>query len=67
LAIFSTQIKFMVPLNFITKRYGNWTAYAGFQYYHLSNDGLLDTNQVLATASRNANLHQLHTGISVLF
>jgi len=38
------------------------------QYYHLSNDGLLDGNQVLgADASRTENLVQFHGGISIFF
>lgn len=68
LAVFSTQFKISTPLSFIPKSYGNWTAYASVQYYHLSNDGVLDGNQVLgADAEREENLVQFHGGISVFF
>jgi hypothetical protein len=67
LAVFTTQLKFQVPLNFIPKGYGAWTFYAGVQYYHLNNDGLLDGNQVLADAQRTENLVQFHGGISIFF
>lgn len=68
LAVFSTQIKATVPLNFIPKSYGNWSIYASFQYYNLSNDGLLDGNQVLgADADREENLYQFHGGLTIFF
>jgi len=68
LAIFSTQFKISTPLSFIPKSYGNWTAYASVQYYHLSNDGVLDGNQVLgADAEREEDLIQFHGGISIFF
>lgn len=67
LAVFSTQLKFQIPLNFIPKGYGAWTFYAGVQYYHLNNDGLLDGNQVLADGSREENLVQFHGGLSIFF
>jgi hypothetical protein len=68
LAVFSTQFKVSTPLSFIPKSYGNWTAYTSVQYYHLSNDGVLDGNQVLgADAAREEDLVQFHGGISVFF
>jgi len=66
-AVFSTEIKAEVPLKFIPKQYGFWSIYAGFQYYHLDNAGLLDGNQVLATAQRENNLYQVHGGLTVFF
>lgn len=65
--VFSSQLKFSTPLTFVPKSYGNWTAYASFQYYYLFNDGVLDGNQVLATADREEHLYQFHAGISVFF
>ena len=67
-AVFSTELKATVPLKFIPKQYGFWSVYAGFQYYHLDNAGLLDGNQVLgADAERQNNLYQVHGGITVFF
>lgn len=66
--VFSTYLKFSTPLSFIPKGYGAWTLYAGVQYYHLYNDGLLDGNQVLgAQADRDEDLVQFHGGISIFF
>lgn len=68
LAVFSTAFKVSTPLSFIPKGYGNWTAYAMVQYYHLENDGVLDGNQVLgADASREEDLLQFRGGISIFF
>lgn len=68
LAVFSTQFKISTPLSFIPKSYGSWTAYAAVQYYHLSNDGVLDGNQVLgADAEREEDILQFRGGISVFF
>jgi hypothetical protein len=67
-AVFSTQLKATVPLKFIPKQYGFWSIYAGFQYYHLDNAGLLDGNQALNADSRRAHsLYQWHGGLTVFF
>lgn len=66
--VFGTEIKASVPLTFIPKEAGFWTGYVGVKYYHLSNDGLLDGNQVLgADAERDKNLVQVHGGLSIFF
>ncbi len=66
LAVFGTEVKASIPLTFVPKEYGFWTAYAGVKYYHLSNDGLLDGNITLGGGDRN-NLLQFHTGLSIFF
>jgi hypothetical protein len=66
LAVFSTEIKGTIPLT-VPQRFGFWSYYTGVQYYHLSNDGLLDGNQVLAVSKRTPNLFQFHTGITIFF
>jgi hypothetical protein len=66
-ALFSAQVKVSTPLSFIPSSYGNWTLYAGVKYYHLDNTGLLDGNQVLATAQRDKDLIQFSGGINVFF
>lgn len=68
LAVLCTGLKVSMPLNFMPKGAGSWTLYAGVKYYHLSNDGLLDGNQVLgADGSRERNLVQWHGGVSIFF
>lgn len=66
LAVFSTQFKVTTPLTFVPKGYGNWSAYASFQYYHLDNEGLLNGNEALGSGT-SKNLYQFHGGVSVFF
>lgn len=67
-AVFSTQITATCPLTFIPKSYGFWSVYATLQYYHLSNDGVLDGNQVLgADADREEDLFQVRGGLKIFF
>jgi hypothetical protein len=65
--LFTTELKGTVPLKFIPKGYGNWSVYAGVQYYYLINQGLLDGNQVLATSERKHSLWQVHGGLTIVF
>ena len=65
--MFSTYPKISAPLKFMGAGYGAWTAYAGVVYLHLSNEGLLDGNQVLATSERLHNLTRLRAGVSIFF
>lgn len=39
--LFSTGLTAVVPVTWVPKNYGSWSVKAGFQYYHLINDGLL--------------------------
>ena len=66
-AVFGSEIKFSVPLKFIPKDLGFWSLYAGVKYYHLSNDGLRDGNQVLTAYEHKNDLVQYHGGISIFF
>ncbi|MEO7932132.1 MAG: hypothetical protein ABIT76_03135 [Chthoniobacterales bacterium] len=67
-AVISTELKVSTPLTFIPASYGHWGIYAGVQYYHLNNEGLLDGNVLLgATSKRDKDLIQLHTGITISF
>jgi hypothetical protein len=65
--LFTTEFKATVPLNFVPKGYGNWSLYAGVQYYYLENGGLLDGNQVLATSKRKRDIVQFHGGLTIFF
>lgn len=67
LAVFSSGVKFSVPMTFIPKDMGSWTFYAGVKYYHLNNDGLLDGNTVLTPREHKDDLVQFHGGISIFF
>lgn len=67
LAVFCTGMKVSVPLTFVPKDLGFWTAYAGVKYYHLDNQGLLDGNSVLTANEHRDDLVQFHGGISIFF
>jgi hypothetical protein len=65
--LFSTELKATVPLS-IPASYGFWSAYAGVQYYHLVNKGLLDGNAIAgASGSADRDLYQVHAGVTVFF
>ncbi|HWB58339.1 MAG TPA: hypothetical protein VG733_02560 [Chthoniobacteraceae bacterium] len=67
--VFSSEFKASIPLDFVPKGYGHWTAYAGFQYYYIANHGALDGNSVFGASApdRNHDLYQFHTGIQIFF
>lgn len=67
--VFSSEIKASIPLNFIPKAYGNWTAYVGFQYYYIANQGALDGNAAFGAAApdRCHDLYQFHSGVQIFF
>ena len=67
LAVFCTGVKVSVPLTFVPKDLGFWTAYAGVKYYHLDNQGLEDGNSVLTPNEHRKDLVQFHGGISIFF
>jgi hypothetical protein len=67
LAVFGTEIKASVPLTFVPKEYGFWTAYAGVKYFHLNNDGLEDGNRYALGGGDRNNLVQFHGGLSIFF
>jgi hypothetical protein len=67
-AVTSVAPKVNVPLKFLGIAYGAWTGYVGVAYYHLSNEGLLDGNQLLVNSTeRKSNLTRIHGGLSVFF
>jgi len=63
--LYTTELKATMPLP-VSPAYGFWSAYVGVQYYHLLNDGLIDGNQALG-ATRDRDLVQFHTGVTVFF
>jgi hypothetical protein len=56
--VVSTGLTGKMPLTFIPKRFGNWYADAGFQYYHLINDSLLLAQTITGTAASYASAHR---------
>jgi hypothetical protein len=67
-AVISTGIKFSTPLKFMPKSYGSWTAYAGYEFYYLNNQGLLDGNEALTGKTHDErDLSRFYGGINVFF
>ncbi len=64
--VFGTGVKASIPLTFIPKEYGFWSAYTSLRYYHLENQGLLDGNQALGGGQRE-NLWQVNAGIAIFY
>ena len=68
LGLISTLFKATVPLEFIPKKYGVWSVYAGVGYDYLNNPGLLDGNQLLTGSPvRDRSIVQYHAGLTVRF
>jgi hypothetical protein len=68
LAVVSVAPKVNFQLKFLGVTHGAWTAYAGVSYYYLHNQGLLDGNQVLTSASGpDSHLARVRGGLSVFF
>jgi hypothetical protein len=67
LALVSVTPKVSVPLKFLGVRHGAWKASVAASYFHFSNEGLMDGNQVLANPTRESNLTQFHGGLAVFF
>jgi hypothetical protein len=68
LAVTSVAPKISVPLSSLGISHGAWTLYGGMNYYHLSNDGLLDGNMILTGATApESNLTQVRGGLKVFF
>lgn len=64
----SGALKLSTPLEWLSGSAVRTSAYAAVQYYHLVNEGLLDTNQALgATSSRRDDLVQFHFGLNLAF
>ena len=67
LALVSLTPKVSMPLKFLGVSHGAWKASVAASYFHFSNEGLMDGNQVLANPVRESNVIQFHGGLSVFF
>ncbi|MGC4033069.1 MAG: hypothetical protein QM754_15300 [Tepidisphaeraceae bacterium] len=63
--VFSTGVNAQVPLTFIPKRYGDWHASVGVNYYYLINDNLQDAAELLGSGDdRNRFVGSISIGMS---
>jgi hypothetical protein len=67
IGLFQTGLKVTAPLTSIPERYGTWSLYAGFRYYHLANDGIVDGNRLLPPGSTTRNPVQAIGGVALAF
>jgi peptide/nickel transport system ATP-binding protein len=65
--LFQTGLKVTAPLTSIPERYGKWSLYAGFRYYHIVNDGIADGNRLLPPGSTNRDPVQAIGGVALAF
>jgi hypothetical protein len=56
--VFSTGLEAKMPLDFISRAYGNWYVKGGIQYYHIINDSLLLAQTAVGTAPSFADAHR---------
>jgi hypothetical protein len=56
--VFTTGLTGRVPLKFVPPNLGNWSVYAGFQYYYLINDSLLLAQTMVGTAPTYLTAHR---------
>jgi hypothetical protein len=49
IGLFSVGTKISVPLNFIPKEYGSWSAYVGFTYIHTCNEALTEASHIVGS------------------
>jgi len=68
IGLYSATVKASMPLNISSSTFGKWTVYAAVQFCHISNPGLLNSNQLAgATSTRQQDFVLFHTGFSVYF
>jgi hypothetical protein len=67
LGLVGTGLKVTAPLTSIPERYGKWSLYAGFRYYHFFNDGIVAGNRLLPPGSTNRDPLQAIGGVALAF
>jgi hypothetical protein len=65
--VFSTGVKVTYPFKDITASAGNWSLFAGYQYYHLINDRLVLAQSILNPGDTDEDVHTWQFGVSMGF
>ncbi len=64
--VLSSGLQLAVPLSFIPKKFGAWTAFTGFQYYNELNNNLMTASHILGTGGHR-NIYIGTVGVNVFF
>jgi hypothetical protein len=65
--VFSTGVKVTYPFKNIPASAGNWSLFAGYQYYHLINDRLVLAQSILNPGDTDEDVHTWQFGVSMGF
>lgn len=65
--LYEVGVKASIPLTFMPKGYGNWSAHAGYRYMNFVDENLRGMNQFNAPGKETDEVHQIYGGISVFF
>jgi hypothetical protein len=67
-AFISTALRASMPLRHLSTMRTHWSIYGAVQYYHLMNEGLLETNATLNNSTqRQQDIFQFHAGLTLSF
>jgi hypothetical protein len=64
--VLSSGLQLAIPLSFIPKKFGAWTAFTGFQYYNELNNNLMTASHILGTGGHR-NIYVGTAGVNVFF
>jgi len=67
LGLVETGLKASVPLSFMPKGYGNWSAYAGFKYQYYNDNNLFHLNTFNAPGESTRDNAVFYGGLSVFY
>jgi hypothetical protein len=65
--LYEVGAKASIPLNFMPKGYGHWSAHVGYKYMNFVDNNLSGMNQFNAPGKSEDDVHQVYGGISVFF
>ncbi len=65
--LYEVGVKASLPLNFMPKGYGHWSAHVGYRYMNFVDNNLEGMNQFNAPGKPTDEVHQIYGGISVFF
>jgi len=67
IGIYELGVKASMPLKFMPKGYGNWSAHVGYKYMNFNDDNLAYMNTFNAPGTTTRSTSQVYAGVSVFF
>ena len=67
IALWELGLKATMPLKFMPKGYGNWSAHVGFKHQHFEDENLASMQAFNAPGKRTDDVTMLYGGISIFF